>query len=44
MSSPIIVRALAPAFQGESYDGRKISLERYSKHYNVLLVLLRGLA
>lgn len=41
--SPIVERTLAPAFHCESYDGRRISLERYQKHHNVLLVLMRGL-
>jgi len=41
--TPIVERALAPAFQGVSYDDRKVSLDRYRGRLNVLLVLMRGL-
>ena len=41
--APIAERALAPVFQGESYDGRKVDLAEYRGRRNVLLVLMRGL-
>lgn len=40
---PIVERMVAPAFQGTSYDGRRIDLLRYRGHHNVLLLIMRGL-
>lgn len=39
---PVVKGSIAPVFEAESYDGRRIRLERYTAHQHVLLVFLRG--
>lgn len=41
-SEGLVSGSVAPAFEAETYDGRRIRLDRYAGHQNVLLVFLRG--